>query len=132
MRALRSLHISHWALALLLLFAAAAPSLSRMTCLQGGHSQLMLGDLRDCCPELPASDGPSIKAQCCVTSTAAADLAHFVLAQGTVLPDHHALVALLPAQNAPLPPPPVQTASWRGPPPLYAPARLARLQVLRI
>ena len=132
MRALRSLHISHWALALLLLFAAAAPSLSRMTCLQGGHSQLMLGDLRDCCPELPASEGPSIKAQCCVTSTAEADLAHFVLAQSTVVPDHHALVAVLPASIAPLPAPPVLTASWRGPPPLYAPARLARLQVLRI
>jgi len=132
MRVLRSLHLSHWALALLLLFAAAAPSLSRMTCLQAGHSQLMLGNVEDCCPALPATDGPSVKAQCCVTSTAEADLALFVMAQGTVVPDHHALLAALPEPNAPLLAPPVVSASWRGPPPLNAPARLARLRVLRI
>jgi hypothetical protein len=132
MRALRSLHITHWALALLLLFAAAAPTLSRMTCLEGGHSQLVLGDLNDCCPEAPAPDGPVFKGQCCIASTAQADAAQFVQSQGTVVPDHAVLVAVLPVTVALLLEPTMLPSYERGPPPLDASARMARLQVLRI
>ena len=48
------------------LLATSGTVLSRMTCLEGGHSVLSLGATTDCCPEDEhPSDVPSFKATCC-------------------------------------------------------------------
>lgn len=132
MNALRRTRWMHAALAALLLLAAAAPALSRMTCLEAGHSQLVLGDLRDCCPGPEAGAGATVKAQCCVATTAHA-------AQDVFVPAHP--IATVAMDDWSLPAPVVVTAlavrspalvCGHGPPPLAATQRLARLQVLRI
>lgn len=122
----------HAALSALLILAAAAPALSRMTCLEAGHTQLVLGDLSDCCPEPEDAAGATVKAQCCVASTAHA-------AQDAFVPAHP--IASVSLDDWALPTPAVVTAltvrcpaqvRGQGPPPLTATRRLARLQVLRI
>jgi hypothetical protein len=132
MHALRRHRWMHAALAVLLILAAAAPALSRMTCLEAGHSQLVLGDLSDCCPEPEAAAGATVKAQCCVATTAHARPdayvpAHPVVAvtvDGWSLPEPTLVMALLART--------LQEGRANGPPPLAVPERLARLQVLRI
>lgn len=132
MHALRRQRWMHAALAVLFVLAAAAPALSRITCLEAGHSQLVLGDLSDCCPEPEAAAGATVKAQCCVATTAHA-------AQDAFVPAHP--IALLALEGWSLPAPvlvmapverPTAHAWGNGPPPLAAPQRLARLHVLRI
>ncbi|MBK8950842.1 MAG: hypothetical protein IPM68_18880 [Flavobacteriales bacterium] len=132
MNALRRHRWMHAALSALLILAAAAPPLSRMTCLEAGHSQLVLGDLNDCCPEPENAAGATVKAQCCVATTAHAS-------QDAFVPAHP--VATVSLDDWALPSPVVVTAltAWgplwvcgHGPPPLAATERLARLQVLRI
>ena len=132
MHALRRHRWMHAALAVLLILAAAAPALSRMTCLEAGHSQLVLGDLSDCCPEPEAASGATVKGQCCIATTAHSAQDAFVRAEPSTL------VAL----NAPALPAPVLVlelaqrtlvqSPGSGPPPLNAQQRLAALQVLRI
>jgi len=51
--------------AALLLFATSGASLTRMTCLSGGHSTLRIGLVDDCCPEGEENQGPVVKALCC-------------------------------------------------------------------
>lgn len=132
MKALRRNRWMHAALAVLLILAAAAPALSRMTCLEAGHSQLVLGDLRDCCPEPEAASGATVKAQCCIATTAHAR-------QDAFVPAHPVVAVALDGWSLPEPllvmaalyrPPEVAGSS--GPPPLAVPRWLARLQVLRI
>lgn len=56
--------------AALLLFATSGASLTRMTCLTGGHSTLSIGLVDDCCPEEGENPGPTLKALCCdITET---------------------------------------------------------------
>ncbi len=122
----------HAALAVLLVLATSVPVLSRMTCLEGGHSRLMVGDTGDCCPEQEDADGATVKAQCCVTTSAQA-------AGDAYVPV--AALVLAAADDGALPVPPLvltvmeRTAAYApgaGPPPLPVQQRLARLQVLRI
>ncbi|MBV6406047.1 MAG: hypothetical protein GFGODING_02832 [Flavobacteriales bacterium] len=122
----------HAALAVLLVLATSVPVLSRMTCLEGGHSRLMVGDSEDCCPTGEDTEGATVKAQCCVTTTAQA-------ARDAYVPT--AALAMATADDGALPTPPlVVMAAERTvvampgtrPPPLPVLERLARLQVLRI
>jgi hypothetical protein len=59
------------------LLASSGTMLSRMTCLIGGHSELSIGLVDDCCPE-EATDGPSISATCCATSATRSDLQDYL------------------------------------------------------
>ncbi|MBK9176207.1 MAG: hypothetical protein IPM46_07700 [Flavobacteriales bacterium] len=49
----------------LLLFGTSGVTLSRMTCLLGGHTVVGLGLLEDCCPEDEEHDAPVVKSLCC-------------------------------------------------------------------
>lgn len=50
----------------LFLLATSGPALSRMTCLDGGHSVVSLGKATDCCPEEePHGTTPEVKPACC-------------------------------------------------------------------
>lgn len=59
--------------ACLLLFATSGFSLSRMTCLMGGHTVLSFGQADDCCPDSEGSDGPVLTADCCALTQAKLD-----------------------------------------------------------
>ena len=48
----------------LLLFATSGTMVSRMTCLIGGHSELTIGLVEECCPH-EEHDGAVIGPQCC-------------------------------------------------------------------
>ena len=54
----------------LMLFAISGTTLSRMTCLAGGHSVLSFGLAGDCCPDAEAAGGSTVKATCCEFSQA--------------------------------------------------------------
>src|SRR5690606_36052472 len=63
----RFLHTNRWATMLvvaLLMFATSGMTLSRMTCLIGGHSEWSIGLLNECCPETD-HDMATIEAVCC-------------------------------------------------------------------
>jgi len=72
----RFLQNNRWAtvlVACLLLFATSGFSLSRMTCMMGGHTVLSFGQADDCCPEDEGSDHPTLKADCCALTQAKLD-----------------------------------------------------------
>jgi len=64
---MRKLRRNRWALAtmaLLLLLATSGLTVSRMSCLISGHSELSIGIVDDCCPE-EDHEGTSVEATCC-------------------------------------------------------------------
>lgn len=64
---MRKLRKNRWVLAtmaLLLLLATSGVTVSRMSCLISGHSELSLGIVEDCCPE-QEHEGTSVEATCC-------------------------------------------------------------------
>jgi hypothetical protein len=67
----RFLHRHRWVSVLaaaLLLLATSVTGISRMTCLEAGHSVLSLGKAVDCCPEEDASAAASVRSACCAFS----------------------------------------------------------------
>lgn len=56
----------------LVLFSTSGASLSRMTCLTSGHSELSFGLADDCCPEDGGAEDAALKATCCEFSEAKA------------------------------------------------------------
>ena len=63
----RFLHKNRWATMMvvaLLMFATSGISLSRMTCLIGGHSEWSIGLIDECCPDAD-HDMATIEAECC-------------------------------------------------------------------
>ena len=62
----------------LMLFATSGASLTRMTCLAGGHSVLSFGLADDCCPMDDHHADASLKATCCELSQAKANTIAFV------------------------------------------------------
>ena len=124
-------HLNQWLngfMAMLLLFATSGASLTRMTCLAGGHSSVSLGLAADCCPEEEHADGPVIKALCCDITEARLDQPALLLEKQL------ALVALLHAVTVqPTPSPALLPASqpdWLDtrPPPISAHKRLSLLR----
>lgn len=59
-------------MALLLLLATSGVTVSRMSCLISGHSELSLGLADDCCPE-EEHGGSSVEATCCDFDQAGTD-----------------------------------------------------------
>jgi hypothetical protein len=93
----RLLHRHRWCTALvagLLMLATSGVSLSRMTCLLGGHSIMAIGNISDCCPELPAGDADAISAVCCAYSEAGGDR---VLTVASASMDINAMLVLVDA-----------------------------------
>lgn len=115
------------------LLATSGMAISRMTCLEGGHSVVSLGKATDCCPEeAPHGPAPEVKAACCELATVQGDRDHYLpnsgfdgLAVEVVLHRPVAAVASLA---------PARALSWLGsrPPPLSAPDRLAVISVQRV
>ncbi|MBK8499861.1 MAG: hypothetical protein IPL52_13850 [Flavobacteriales bacterium] len=69
----RFLQDNRWATVLvagLLLFATSGLSLTRMTCLMGGHSVLSMGFTVDCCPGEAEAHGAQLSATCCALTQA--------------------------------------------------------------
>jgi hypothetical protein len=114
--------------ALLLLFATAGPSLSRMTCMRSGHSTVALGKLADCCPEEEGT-GAGFTATCCDFGYASSPVDE-LLPSGS---QEAALLAALPLLTAltETPPRPAHRIGWleTRPPPLDGPERLSRMRI---
>ena len=131
----RFLQQHRWATVLvvgLLLFATSSMTLSRMTCLMGGHSVLSFGPADECCPEEEKPEGATLKAICCTFTEAQLDRTTVIPAQGMDLVDLLAEVDGAPSVILAVPVmEPVRW--WDGkPPPRTLPDRLADLQVLLI
>ncbi|MEO8589756.1 MAG: hypothetical protein ABI432_10335 [Flavobacteriales bacterium] len=62
----------------LMLFATSGTTLSRMTCLAGGHSVLSFGQAGDCCPDADSGGNATLKATCCELSQAKPGTVTFV------------------------------------------------------
>ena len=132
----RFLHRHKWftvfAVALLLV-ATSVSSMSRMTCLEAGHSVLSFGKGEDCCPPLENDhELPTVSANCCAFSEVISDGADQRIERPLDL-----VVALEALDNAPLLqvtlPLLVETSVQDTlPPPDDAVARLALLRRLLI
>lgn len=131
----RFLKHNRWATALvacLFMVATSGMTISRMTCLIGGHSALSIGTPADCCPDEEEQGGPTIQPQCCVHASVKGEQHEFIVHQDVDLAP--ALIALYAAPrlllsegNAP-----VLFLVDDLPPPLDTPARLAVLCTQRI
>lgn len=125
------LHQHRWVcyfVAGLLLFATSGTTLSRMSCLMGGHSVLSYGTAADCCPDEHDGEGSTVTATCCDLTEARLDQAHMVVEEplvmeapamiicGLAVPQERALTGDCP--------------HWLDgrPPPQSVPARLALLR----
>ncbi len=113
--------------------ATSGAALSRMTCLDGGHSVLSFGLATDCCPpDEEYGDAPMFKADCCELATVQAEsdnyLPHEVL---QVAVAEVAVAFHLPQEVALVPAP---RCGWlcSRPPPLSTAERLAVLSVQRV
>lgn len=116
----------------LLLFATSGLSLSRMTCLMGGHSVLSIGQGDDCCPAEENGTGATVEATCCAFTEAALHEVQLLptLANGIDL----LLMALDAApmvQAGPVPAVPVRWLESR-PPPIAVMERLRTLRILLV
>lgn len=119
------------ALGLLLLAGTALPMLSRMTCLMSGHSELRIGQPQDCCPPGDPCGEDELDATCCVFQ-------QVMPLEERCVPAGMAPEILSPMMDLGHPAPThrpadVQVAARpcvKGPP-LSAPERLSRLQLLR-
>lgn len=120
-----------WAMglaALLLLFATAGPSLSRMTCMSSGHSTVALGKLADCCPEEEGTEA-SITSTCCDFGSASSPVEELLPSAS----QEAALLGALPLTTALTEAPlrPAHRLRWleTRPPPLAGPERLSRMRI---
>ena len=136
MKQMRRLLLRHrWATYLvagLVLFATSGTTLSRMTCLMGGHSVWSLGAAADCCPEGEAHEGASIKALCCELSQAKAGVSAAlpsVHQDAVLLADVQQITSLV--SKAVIAPVLVRWLDTR-PPPRDVSGRLAELRTHRI
>lgn len=121
--------------AVLLLLATAAPALVRMSCLNGGHTVLSIGQADDCCPEEDhQGDGPQLRARCCEMELTAPVHAAFTMENG------HSTLAVVtppaPAVHLDFVPRPAIPAPGYGfvprPPPLLTGRRLSQFGSLLI
>ena len=95
--------------AVLLLLATAAPALVRMSCLNGGHTVLSIGQADECCPqEEHQGDGPQLRARCCELERTApvheaftVENSHSTMVIVTPTPAVHFDLVPLPATQAP-------------------------------
>lgn len=62
------------AMVALLLLGTSGLTISRMTCLLGGHTVVSLGLMEDCCPEEEEHAAPVVKALCCDFGTASSTI----------------------------------------------------------
>lgn len=115
------------------LLASSGATISRMTCLEGGHSVVVLGKASDCCPDrAPQGPAPEVKAACCEMAIVHGERDHYLpqpgfelLASTTLFHQVSAMVHVPKAVNG----------SWRSgsrPPPLSTPDRLVVLGVHRV
>ncbi|MCC6540681.1 MAG: hypothetical protein IT225_00520 [Flavobacteriales bacterium] len=117
----------------LFLVATNGMTISRMTCLEGGHSVLSLGVSTGCCPdEGEPSDTPTFKASCC-------ELALVKGERDNILPNiginHHIdTIDLWLHVTQVSPPATVRSIPWLAsrPPPRSAPDRLSVISVQRV
>jgi hypothetical protein len=58
-----------WLLLVLFMLGTATPAVSRMTCLQSGHSEVSVGYAEECCPEEAPTQGAAVKPVCCEVLT---------------------------------------------------------------
>ena len=118
-------------LAALLLFAAFAPKLSRMTCTSSGRSSINVGEAKDCCPgsEQP---GSQLVATCCEFSSVQAEIPTFTTTAVVAPVPVQAVLALwAPVTMAPLSGHAFSAKAQCRPPRLLS-DRLADIQVFRI
>ena len=118
-------------LAALLLFAALAPKLSRMSCTSSGRSSVSLGEAKDCCP---ASDEPGAQftTTCCEFTSVQSGIPTFTFDKVLVPISVHAVaIPWLTVIEVPLSGHAWSTKAQFRPPRLLS-ARLAELQVFRI
>lgn len=117
----------------LFLLATSGTAISRMTCMDGGHSVVSLGTATDCCPEEEAhGPTPEVKPACCELALVQAERDNYLpnptydLTVDELVLEHFVIDISLPD--------PVAEISWLGsrPPPLSAPDRLAVLSVQRV
>lgn len=115
------------------LLATSGTALSRMTCLDGGHSVVSIGKATDCCPEEEAhGPTPEVKPACCELAMVQAERDNYL-----PNPSYDFTVADLVLEHFVIDisaPEPVASISWLGsrPPPLAAPDRLTVLSVQRV
>ncbi|MGV9012512.1 MAG: hypothetical protein ACOH13_07960 [Flavobacteriales bacterium] len=118
-------------LAALLLFAAFAPKLSRMTCTSSGRSSINVGEAKDCCPgsEQP---GSQLSSTCCEFTNVQAGIPTFTFDKVLATTPVHAVAIPWAAVIAV----PLSGHAWtikqQCRPPRLLSARLAELQVFRI
>ncbi len=116
----------------LFLLATSGTAISRMTCLEGGHSVVSLGMATDCCPEPEHGDFPTVKATCCEFDLVKGDGSDYLpntyidLLPAALILDH-AMVSIALST-------PVRATTWlcSRPPPLSVTDRLAVISVQRI
>lgn len=115
------------------LLATSGMALSRMTCLDGGHSVVSLGKATDCCPEEEAhGPSPEVKAACCELAMVQGERDNYLPNAG-----YDFTVSDLALERFVIEwsvPEPVFNVSWLGsrPPPLAVPDRLAVISVQRV
>ena len=118
-------------MAALLLFAAFAPKLSRMTCVISGRSSVTLGDMSDCCPAAE-QPGSHLTSTCCEFAIAQSEIPTFTFDKAVTPFATHAVVTPwatvieLPLSGH------ASSARSQCRPPRLLKARLAELQVFRI
>lgn len=111
----------------LMLFATSGASLSRMTCLTGGHSVLSFGLAEDCCPADDNHADATLKATCCELSQAKAGTITFVPSAAMVFTPELMVLDVAPVMVA-LERSSVPRAWLEGrPPPLRTGERLASI-----
>lgn len=116
----------------LFLLASSGTALSRMTCLEGGHSTLSLGMATSCCPAEEQTALPTYTPYCCVLETVQGTrdnyLPHEVLQLAVA---DVVMLHVVPQVFTYRTPPQFNWLASR-PPPLSAPDRLAVLSVQRV
>lgn len=116
----------------LFVLATSGTALSRMTCLEGGHTVLSLGLAVDCCPEDAPVDHPTYKASCCELAFVQGDRADYLPNTNADALVSGLMLAVLPTVIAV--PEPVRRLSWLGsrPPPIDTRDRLSVIGVQRV
>lgn len=116
----------------LFLLATSGTALSRMTCLEGGHTVLSLGLAVDCCPEEAPVGHPTFKASCCELAFVQGDRADYLPNSNADALVSGLMLAVLPTVTAV--PEPVSRLSWLGsrPPPIDTRERLCVIGVQRV
>lgn len=117
----------------LFLVATNGMTISRMTCLKGGHSVVSLGVMVGCCPEEgDGSDAPAYRAICCELALVKGERDSYIPNIGT--DDHIATIDLWHCVADVSLLAPVHNVTWLAsrPPPLSAPDRLTVISVQRV